>query len=78
MSDAIADLQVDVAGLDAEPAVAALLEHAANLGVSDLFFTSHEHHLMVQARHCRYHRRQRNPTRAGVQAQCRMCNFPLA
>ena len=50
-NDSLADLQVDVRGLEAEPAVNALIEHAASLGASDLFFTSHERHLMVQARH---------------------------
>jgi type II secretory ATPase GspE/PulE/Tfp pilus assembly ATPase PilB-like protein len=51
MSDATAALQFDVEGLEPETAVGALIEHAATLGVSDLFFTSHEDHWMVQARH---------------------------
>jgi type II secretory ATPase GspE/PulE/Tfp pilus assembly ATPase PilB-like protein len=50
-NDSLANLQFDVRGLDAEPAVNALIEHAASIGASDLFFTSHERHLMVQARH---------------------------
>ena len=50
-NDSLASLQVDVRGLEAEPAVNALIEHAASIGASDLFFTSHERHLMVQARH---------------------------
>ena len=51
MSDAIAALQLDVEGLEPEQAVNDLIEHAANLGVSDLFFVSHETHWMVQVRH---------------------------
>jgi type II secretory ATPase GspE/PulE/Tfp pilus assembly ATPase PilB-like protein len=51
MSEAIAALQFDVEGMEPEQAVNALIEHAAALGVSDLFFTSYENHWMVQARH---------------------------
>jgi type II secretory ATPase GspE/PulE/Tfp pilus assembly ATPase PilB-like protein len=51
MSDAIAALQLDVEGQEPDQAVNALIEHAAVLGVSDLFFTSHEAHMMVQVRH---------------------------
>jgi type II secretory ATPase GspE/PulE/Tfp pilus assembly ATPase PilB-like protein len=51
MSEATAALQLDVQGLDPEQAVTALIDHVADLGVSDLFFTSHENHVMVLARH---------------------------
>src|SRR4051794_2295329 len=44
-------LQQSVEDLPPEDAVGNLVEHAAKLGVSDLFFASHEGHLMVQVRH---------------------------
>jgi type II secretory ATPase GspE/PulE/Tfp pilus assembly ATPase PilB-like protein len=44
-------LQFDVEGMEPEQAVTALIGYAADLNVSDLFFTSHDGHLMVQARH---------------------------
>ena len=44
-------MQIDVSDLPAEEAVADLVEHAAVLGVSDLFFASHDGHVMVNARH---------------------------
>ena len=51
MSDAAAGLQLELEGLEAEQAFAALLDHAVSWNISDLFFASHEGHLMVQARH---------------------------
>lgn len=44
-------MQLNVSDLPAEDAVADLVEHAAVLGVSDLFFASHDGHVMVNARH---------------------------
>ncbi len=51
MSEATAALQLDVEGMEPDAAVNALIDHAAGLGVSDLFFNTHENHLMVQVRH---------------------------
>jgi type II secretory ATPase GspE/PulE/Tfp pilus assembly ATPase PilB-like protein len=45
------NLHIDVAHLSSADAVSQLVEHAANLGVSDLFFTTHEKHVSVAARH---------------------------
>jgi type II secretory ATPase GspE/PulE/Tfp pilus assembly ATPase PilB-like protein len=52
MSGPIADgLKIDVSRLDPESAVDALIEHAATLGVSDLFLCSEENHVGVAVRH---------------------------
>ena len=44
-------LDLTVNDLGPEEAVARLVQHGADLQVSDLFFTSHDHHVAVQARH---------------------------
>jgi type II secretory ATPase GspE/PulE/Tfp pilus assembly ATPase PilB-like protein len=44
-------LDISVDGLEADQAVARLLDHAAELGVSDLFFLARENSIAVQARH---------------------------
>ena len=44
-------LDITVNDLGPEEAVARLVQHGADLQVSDLFFTSHDHHVAVQARH---------------------------
>jgi general secretion pathway protein E len=41
----------DVAGLRPESAVAALVDHAARLGASDLFFSFNDNHVAVSVRH---------------------------
>ena len=41
----------DIAGLLPEPAVAALVDHAARIGASDLFFSFNENHVAVSVRH---------------------------
>jgi type II secretory ATPase GspE/PulE/Tfp pilus assembly ATPase PilB-like protein len=41
----------DMAGLRAESAVAALIDHAARLGASDLFFSFNENHVAISVRH---------------------------
>ena len=41
----------DIAGLLPEPAVAGLIDHAARIGASDLFFSYHENHVAVSVRH---------------------------
>jgi len=46
-----ASLSFDAKGLSPEDAVAQLLEHAANLRVSDLFFNTNEESVAVAARH---------------------------
>jgi type II secretory ATPase GspE/PulE/Tfp pilus assembly ATPase PilB-like protein len=46
-----AGLALQVKGLAPEDGVQALLEHVANLGVSDLFFCSNADHVAVLARH---------------------------
>ncbi|HEY1376752.1 MAG TPA: GspE/PulE family protein [Gemmataceae bacterium] len=51
MTQPAGSLQFDIEGMEPEQAVNALIGYAADLGVSDLFFTSHDNHLMVQARH---------------------------
>jgi type II secretory ATPase GspE/PulE/Tfp pilus assembly ATPase PilB-like protein len=45
------DVQITVNNLTPEEAVGQLLDHAADLGVSDLFFSTNEHHMAVSARH---------------------------
>jgi type II secretory ATPase GspE/PulE/Tfp pilus assembly ATPase PilB-like protein len=45
------DVQINVNNLPAEEGVAALIDHAAELGVSDLFYSTNEHHVNVSARH---------------------------
>ena len=42
---------LDVSGLPAEKSVGALIEHAASMGSSDLFFCSADGHVAVQVRH---------------------------
>jgi type II secretory ATPase GspE/PulE/Tfp pilus assembly ATPase PilB-like protein len=42
---------LDVANLNAEQAVSALVEHADDMGASDLFFVSNEQHVAVLVRH---------------------------
>jgi type II secretory ATPase GspE/PulE/Tfp pilus assembly ATPase PilB-like protein len=44
-------LRLDLAGKEPEQAVPALIEHAARLHVSDLFFNTNEDHIEVAARH---------------------------
>jgi type II secretory ATPase GspE/PulE/Tfp pilus assembly ATPase PilB-like protein len=44
-------LQLDLAGKEPEQAVPELIEHAAGLHVSDLFFSTNEDHVAVGARH---------------------------
>lgn len=51
MSESAGSLQFDVEGMEADQAVSALIGYAAEVGVSDLFFASHDNHVMVQARH---------------------------
>jgi general secretion pathway protein E len=51
MNQTASTLQISVEDLAPEDAVADLIEHAAVLGVSDLFFLTHEEHTMVQVRH---------------------------
>jgi type II secretory ATPase GspE/PulE/Tfp pilus assembly ATPase PilB-like protein len=53
MNDAAtgAALQIDVGDATPQEAVERLIEHGADLGVSDLFFTSNEDEVTVQARH---------------------------
>ena len=41
----------DIAGLRPESAVAALVDHAARLGASDLFFSFNDNHVAVSVRH---------------------------
>ena len=41
----------DIAGLLPEPAVAALIDHAARMGASDLFFGFNDNHVAVSVRH---------------------------
>src|SRR5579883_3448891 len=41
----------DIAGLLPEPAVAALIDHAARIGASDLFFSFNDNHVAVAVRH---------------------------
>lgn len=41
----------DIAGLRPESAVAALIDHAARLGASDLFFSFNDNHVAVSVRH---------------------------
>ena len=41
----------DIAGLRPESAVAALVDHAARLGASDVFFSFNENHVAVSVRH---------------------------
>jgi type II secretory ATPase GspE/PulE/Tfp pilus assembly ATPase PilB-like protein len=49
--DIEASLRFNAAGLNPEDAVAQLLEHAAKLRVSDVFFNTDETHITVAARH---------------------------
>jgi type II secretory ATPase GspE/PulE/Tfp pilus assembly ATPase PilB-like protein len=52
MNDAKAvSLQIDVGDLTPQDAVDRLIEHGADVGVSDLFFTTNEEDVMVLARH---------------------------
>jgi type II secretory ATPase GspE/PulE/Tfp pilus assembly ATPase PilB-like protein len=52
MSKAEADLMhVNVNDMAPEVAVARIIEHCADMGISDVFFTTNENHLAVQARH---------------------------
>jgi type II secretory ATPase GspE/PulE/Tfp pilus assembly ATPase PilB-like protein len=51
MNEPVNTLQISVEDLPPEEAVSDLIEHAANLGVSDLFFAAHERHAMVSVRH---------------------------
>jgi type II secretory ATPase GspE/PulE/Tfp pilus assembly ATPase PilB-like protein len=44
-------MHLDVGNRPPEAVVSELIEHAAGLGVSDLFFNTNEDHLAVQARH---------------------------
>ena len=46
-----AELQISVNELEPDKAVARLVDHAAELGVSDLFFSSNEDHVNVSGRH---------------------------
>ena len=41
----------DIAGLLPEPAVAGLIDHAARIGASDLFFSYNDNHVAVSVRH---------------------------
>lgn len=51
VQQAAADFEMDVHGLPPEQAVAALIDRAADLKVSDLFFVSNENHVAVMVRH---------------------------
>jgi type II secretory ATPase GspE/PulE/Tfp pilus assembly ATPase PilB-like protein len=50
-ANAFDDLHVNVNDLPAEEAVARLVDHAARLPVSDLFFSTNESHVTVSGRH---------------------------
>jgi type II secretory ATPase GspE/PulE/Tfp pilus assembly ATPase PilB-like protein len=49
--DRVPSLRIDLAGKEPEQAVPELIEHAARLHVSDLFFSTNEDHVEVAARH---------------------------
>lgn len=51
MSETKSGQLVDVTKLTPEQGVAKLIEHAASMGCSDLFFASNEQHVAVQVRH---------------------------
>jgi type II secretory ATPase GspE/PulE/Tfp pilus assembly ATPase PilB-like protein len=51
VAEAAPALAIDLAGKEPEQAVPALIEHAARLHVSDLFFSTNEDHVEVAARH---------------------------
>ena len=54
MSTSPADLHTpNVAGLLPEAAVAALIDHAAKMPASDLFFSFNDNHVGVSVRHLR-------------------------
>jgi type II secretory ATPase GspE/PulE/Tfp pilus assembly ATPase PilB-like protein len=51
------DFEASTANLAPQQAVAKLIEHAADLGASDLFFTTNEGHVAVSVRHLGIYRR---------------------